>query len=131
MTSSYSKTKLWNCHEQDYPVHPPPHPTAGKLHRHEPAIFPINRMLPVETASKMARNYFKFSLLFWTLFLIILVQNGCVGKEKKPDPKKKKEKDSKIGKNIMDYNEADLYKLLDQWEVSINMLSVSKHIINF
>lgn len=70
----------------------------------------------------MARNYFKFSLLFWTLFLIILLQNSCLGKDKKPDPKKKKEKSSKIGKNILDYNEADLYKLLDQWEVSINML---------
>ncbi|XP_020608414.1 LDLR chaperone boca-like [Orbicella faveolata] len=64
----------------------------------------------------MARNYFKFSLLFWTLFLIILLQNSCLGKDKKPDPKNKKEKSSKIGKNILDYNEADLYKLLDQWE---------------
>lgn len=70
----------------------------------------------------MARNYFKFSLLFWTLFLIILLQNSCLGKDKKPDPKNKKEKSSKIGKNILDDNEADLYKLLDQWEVSINML---------
>lgn len=78
--------------------------------------------LPVETSSNMARNYFKFSLLFWTLFLIILLQNSCLGKDKKPDPKNKKEKSSKIGKNILDYNEADLYKLLDQWEVSINML---------
>jgi len=66
----------------------------------------------------MARHYFKFILLFWTLFLILLLQNSCLGKEKKPDPKKKKEKSSKIGKNILDYNEADLYKLLDQWEVS-------------
>ena len=67
----------------------------------------------------MARNYFKFSLLFWTLLLIILLQNGCLGKDKKPGPKKKKEKSSKIGKDILDYNEADLYKLLDQWEVSL------------
>ena len=67
----------------------------------------------------MTRNNLKFSLLFWTLFVIILLQNCCFGKDKEPDPKEKKEKSSKIGKNILDYNEADLYKLLDQWEVSI------------
>lgn len=65
----------------------------------------------------MTRN----NLLFWTLFLIILLQNGCFGKDKEPNPEKKKEKSSKIGKDILDYNEADLYKLLDQWEVGINM----------
>jgi hypothetical protein len=60
------------------------------------------------------------------LFLNILLQSGCLGKDKEPDPKKKKEKSSKIGKNIMDYNEADLYKLLDQWEVSkLNLLPCS------
>ena len=67
---------------------------------------------------EMAGRYFKFSLLFWTLFFIILVQDSCLGKEKKPDPKKKKEKSNKIGKNIMDYTEADMHKLLDQWDVS-------------
>ena len=78
----------------------------------------------------MARNNFKFSLLFETLFLVILLQNGCLGKDKEPDPEEKNEKSSKIGKNIEDYNEADLRKLLDQWEVSINMLLTCKHVIN-
>lgn len=85
---------------------------ARDLSHHSPTSCSSNSEL------NMARHNFKFSLLFWTLFLILLLQNSCLGKEKKPDPKKKKEKSSKIGKNILDYNEADLYKLLDQWEVS-------------
>lgn len=70
----------------------------------------------------MAGKYFKFSVLVWTLFFFILVQDGCLGKDKKSDSKKKKEKSSKIGKDIMDYTEADMHKLLDQWEVSTHVL---------
>lgn len=64
----------------------------------------------------MARHSCKFAFLFLTLFLVVLLEDGSLGKEKKPDPKNKKEKSSKIGKNVMDYTEADLHKLLDQWE---------------
>jgi len=75
----------------------------------------------------MARNNFKFGLLFGTLFLVILLQNGCLGKDKEPVPEEKKEKSSKIGKNIEDYNEADLRKLLDQWEVSMTVSTCFLH----
>lgn len=71
-----------------------------------------------EKNSKMTRHSCKFTLIFWTLLFILLLQDSCRGKEKKGDPKNKKEKSSKIGKNVMDYTEADLHKLLDQWEVS-------------
>lgn len=70
----------------------------------------------------MAVRNFKFSALVWTLFFIILVQDSCLGKDKKPDSKKKKEKSNKIGKDIMDYTEADMHKLLDQWEVSTHVV---------
>ena len=70
----------------------------------------------------MARNNFEVSLLFWTLFLVILLQIGCLGKDEEPDLKEENEKNNTIGKNIEDYDEADLRKLLDQWEVSTNML---------
>ena len=67
----------------------------------------------------MARNYcLKFRLVLLALFLIVILQDSCLGKEKKAEPKKKKEKDKKIGKNVLDYTESDLYKLLDQWDVS-------------
>lgn len=52
------------------------------------------------------------------IFLIVIPRHSCLGEEKKWDPKTKKEKSKKIGKNVMDYTEADLHKLLDQWEVS-------------
>ena len=67
----------------------------------------------------MARSCcWKFTLFFLALVLIVILQDSCLGKEKKSDPKNKKEKSKKIGKNVMDYTEADLYKLLDQWDVS-------------
>lgn len=67
----------------------------------------------------MARDFCsKFSLLFLMIFLIVIPRHSCLGEEKKWDPKTKKEKSKKIGKNVMDYTEADLHKLLDQWEVS-------------
>lgn len=74
---------------------------------------------------KMATSCFfwKFSLLFSVLFLILILRESCLSEEtKKTEPKKTKEKDKKIGKNVMDYNEGDLHKLLDQWEVSTSLL---------
>lgn len=74
---------------------------------------------------KMATSCFfwKFSLLFTVLFLILILRESCLSEEtKKAEPKKRKEKDKKIGKNVMDYNEGDLHKLLDQWEVSTSLL---------
>lgn len=51
------------------------------------------------------------------LFLILILRESCLSEEtEKKEPKKRKEKDKKIGKNVMDYNEGDLHKLLDQWE---------------
>ncbi|CAH3175833.1 unnamed protein product [Porites lobata] len=65
----------------------------------------------------MAAKYCsKFNLLFFVLFLIVILQDSCDGEKKKSEPKKKKEKSSKIGKNVMDYSEADMHKLLDQWD---------------
>ena len=73
---------------------------------------------------KMAtsRFFWKFFLLFSVLFLILILRESCLSEEtKKTEPKKRKEKDKKIGKNVMDYNEGDLHKLLDQWEVSTSL----------
>ena len=81
-------------------------------------VFPARSKAYANSEVLMARHSCKFAFLFLTLFLVVLLEDGCFGKEKKPDPKNKKEKSSKIGKNVMDYTEADLHKLLDQWEVS-------------
>lgn len=61
----------------------------------------------------MVRYFCKFVFLFLILFLVVFLEDGCFGKEKKLDLKNKKEKSSKIGKNVMDYMEVDLYKLFD------------------
>lgn len=67
----------------------------------------------------MARSYWsKYRLLFSVLFLLVTLEDSCLGEAKRSDPKQKKEKDKKIGKDVLDYTEADLFKLLDQWEVS-------------
>ena len=67
----------------------------------------------------MASNFcLKFCLLFLVLFVIAILKNSCHGEEKKSEPTNKKEKSKKIGKNVMDYTEADLHKLFDQWDVS-------------
>ena len=72
----------------------------------------------------MAAKYCsKFNLLFLVLFLIVILQDSCDGEKKESEPKKKKEKSSKIGKNVMDYSEADMHKLLDQWDVSTSRRS--------
>lgn len=72
----------------------------------------------------MAAKYCsKFNLLFFVLFLTVILQDSCDGEKKKSEPKKKKEKSSKIGKNVMDYSEADMHKLLDQWDVSTSRRS--------
>lgn len=65
----------------------------------------------------MARSHWsKYRLLFSVLFLLVILEDSCLGEAKKSDPKQKKEKDKKIGKDVLDYTEADLFKLLDQWE---------------
>ena len=38
------------------------------------------------------------------------------------EAKKKEKKAEKIGKDITDYTEADIHRLLDQWDVSIKVV---------
>ncbi|KAJ7394046.1 Chaperone for wingless signaling and trafficking of LDL receptor [Desmophyllum pertusum] len=61
-----------------------------------------------------------FSMLFWALFFIILLQDSLSWQREEARSKTKKEKSNKIGKDVMDYSEADLHKLLDQWEDNDN-----------
>ena len=49
--------------------------------------------------------------MFFVILLIITFVNGG---------KKSKEKPAWAKKDIRDYNDADLERLLDQWDVSIN-----------
>lgn len=91
----------------------------------EPAIFVAGERttnwLSIQNTEnlKMARSYWsKYRLLFSVLFLLVTLEDSCLGEAKRSDPKQKKEKDKKIGKDVLDYTEADLFKLLDQWEVS-------------
>ncbi|XP_068710978.1 LDLR chaperone boca-like [Montipora foliosa] len=58
----------------------------------------------------------KFSFLFFVVILILILQHSCHGEKEKSEPNKRKEKDNRIGKNVVDYNEGDLFKLYDQWE---------------
>ena len=71
-------------------------------------------------------NFFcsKFSFLFLVVILILILQHSCHGEEEKSEPKKRKEKDNRIGKNVVDYNEGDLFKLYDQWEVSTSLYTL-------
>jgi len=57
----------------------------------------------------------RYSILFVFLVIFFLISIAFCAKSKE---KKKNEKSKdKIGKNILDYTEADMQKLLDQWEV--------------
>ena len=47
--------------------------------------------------------------------LLILYCTFSAGKDSKKGAGK--EKDNKIGKDVLDYNERDVHKLLDQWDV--------------
>ena len=40
--------------------------------------------------------------------------------ESSKDKEKKEKEKTKINKNILDYSESDVYRLLDQWDVSNN-----------
>ena len=57
-----------------------------------------------------------------TFFLLMLFFLSCsfAAKEKKDIKKKTGKGNEKIGKNILDYNEVDMERLLDQWDVSIH-----------
>lgn len=58
----------------------------------------------------------RYSILFRLFIISILITIAICkkGKDTKQDDKSKE----KIGKNILDYTEADMQRLLDQWEVS-------------
>lgn len=52
-------------------------------------------------------------------FVLLLMQNLFIeGKKQEKTKKESKERSNKIGKDVRDYNDADIYKLLDQWDVS-------------
>ena len=56
------------------------------------------------------KRFFHYSLFFVILLIITFVNGGI----------KSKEKPAWAKKDIRDYNDADLERLLDQWDVSIN-----------
>lgn len=63
----------------------------------------------------------KLNLLLWLCFFGIILISNC----KKADDKNKPEW---AKKDIRDYNDADLERLLDQWEVNIHCVALFKYV---
>ena len=62
----------------------------------------------------MACRAFDQRILFQVVIFLLLVGVLCRGET----GKSKEKKTAKIGKDITDYTDADVYRLLDQWDVS-------------
>ena len=58
-----------------------------------------------------------FGLLFFFIFLSLVVSGGLGTKSDDKKDKNSGEKDKWKKKDIRDYNDADLERLFDQWEV--------------
>ena len=56
------------------------------------------------------------------LLLLLFLSGSFCAKGKKDSKKKTGKEKVKIGKNILDYNEVDMERLLDQWDVSSNII---------
>ena len=55
----------------------------------------------------------------WTFLLLLMFLSSSFAAKKKDVKKKTGKVKEKIGKNILDYNEVDMERLLDQWDVSL------------
>jgi len=57
------------------------------------------------------------SVLLTSILISVLISISVCDKAKESKKDKDVKAQEKIGKNILDYSDADMHKLLDQWEV--------------